>query len=295
MTSRDVKKRIIEQFSYRGKSSEIWKGFDLFLNTEEFLNVGYSEWYQPYILGSPQQRLAEKIGKEVSRFAGRAKGKKLLDIGCGRGGVILHLEGLGFRGFGVDLVPGNLEMARRNAEKRRSSAVFTVGDAMSMPFKDSPFDACICVGVLSYFPEKHKFFEELSRVLKGGGLVVISALAMRDAITHSEVKTVEEFVEAWDSAGVETLGRYREMLEDSGLKVLEVQDVSKNSISRFGKWAALYLLIVRSPLRRLVKFLLERKGIDMDSITEQVRRTYPALKYLRHVIILACLPQRKGR
>jgi ubiquinone/menaquinone biosynthesis C-methylase UbiE len=287
MAREDLKKRIIEQYSYQSeKSADTWKAFGPFLNTKEFLNMGYSEWYQPFILGSCQLRLARKIGNEISNIVKRTSGKRLLDIGCGKGGVTIELaQKYGFRAAGVDLVHENIEMAKNNAREKFSTVSFLEGDAMTMPFKDSSFLICICVDALSHFSEKLKFFEELSRILKGGGFVVISTLAIREGITHNGEKAVEEFAEAWDLAEIGTIGQYRMMLEDSGFKVLAVQDISKNSISRFGKWAKLYLYISRSPLKHFTESRLRRKGIEMESITVQIKKTYPALKFLRHVII----------
>jgi ubiquinone/menaquinone biosynthesis C-methylase UbiE len=289
MAREDLKKKIIEQYSFQSeKSADTWKALGPFLNTKEFLNMGYSEWYQPLIFGSCQLRLARKIGSEISKIVKSTSGKGLLDIGCGRGGGTIELaQKYGFRAAGVDLVHENIEMAKNNAKEKLSKVSFLEGDAMTLPFKDSSFPICICVDALSHLPEKQKFFEELSRILKSGGLGVISTLAIRDDITHSGEKAVEEFAEAWDLTEIETLGRYREMLEGSGFKDLEVQDISKNSISRFGKWAKLYLYMARSPLKRYTESLLRRKEIEMESITEQIKKTYPALKFLRHVIIYA--------
>ncbi|NIM44427.1 MAG: hypothetical protein GTO54_02155, partial [Nitrososphaeria archaeon] len=106
-------------------------------------------------------------------------------------------------------------------------------------------------------------------------------------LAHSGVKALAGFAEAWDLAEIGTLGHYKEMLEISGFKALEVQDISKNSISRFSKWAKLYLYMSRSSLKGVIESLLHRKGLEMAAITEQIRKTYPALEYLRHVIITA--------
>jgi ubiquinone/menaquinone biosynthesis C-methylase UbiE len=283
-----IKKRIIEQYSYRSESSEIWKALGLFLDTGKFLNIGYSEWYQPYILGSCQLRLARKIGGELSKALGSTSGKRLLDVGCGRGGVTLEVEQkYGLMAVGLDLVEVNVRMAQDNAKRIHSKASFFVGDAMAMPFKDRSFHACICVGSLSYFPYKDIFFNELHRLLKREGVVIISALTSKEDLPREDTKVVREFAEVWDFAGIENLNTYKRMLRERGFRIIRVHDISKNSVSRLDKWARLYLSIARSPLNSWVRRFLCWKGIRMEPITEQVEKTHQALKFLRHVIICA--------
>ena len=134
MASKPLRERIVDQFSYQGEHADVWKGFDLLLETEEFLNLGYSKPYRPQFLGSSQRRLATEIGAGLAdRFPSVERGP-LLDVGCGRGGPSIRLaEALEVAVFGVDLVPYNVMTARANARDRSLPIEFVVGDATRLP------------------------------------------------------------------------------------------------------------------------------------------------------------------
>ncbi|MFC6764216.1 class I SAM-dependent methyltransferase [Natrinema soli] len=92
--------------------------------------VGYSEWYQPHVVGSSQRRLVMEVGSGIASHLSATDGVRLLDVGCGRGGPASHLaDRFGFRVTGLDLVPYNLERATENAREKHVETEFVVGDA----------------------------------------------------------------------------------------------------------------------------------------------------------------------
>lgn len=98
--------------------------------------------------------------------------KDLLDVGCGTGPMIelLASELPGRNYTGLDLTPRMIEVAN---EKGLDGARFVVGDAEAMPFEDASFDAVICANSFHHYPNPQAFFNEVSRVLRPGGLLVL--------------------------------------------------------------------------------------------------------------------------
>lgn len=284
-----LRQRIADQFSDREARGDVWRGFELFLDTGEFLNLGYSRWYQPHFLGSSQRRLAAKIGSGLADRLDRTAGVPLLDVGCGRGGPTIHLaRAHGFAATGIDLVPYNVELARSNAVDRSVDASFLVADAMHLPFEAGSFPACVAIDAPVYFDDRQAFFAELSTVVEPGGIVVLSDLIVADDGDEAATSDpIEAFASAWDFAPLEPLDRYSDRLNEAGFDVEGVADISRNSVTRFRKWAGLFLALRRSPLGRLLDRLLGRSGIDAEAATEQIRAAFDALPHLRHVIVYA--------
>lgn len=282
-----LRERIADQFSRRGERADVWGAFDLFLDTDAFLNLGYSPRYLPHVVGSPQRRLATRVGSDLAGRLPGTDGVRLLDVGCGRGGPAVHLaERFGFDVVGVDLVPDNVETARAHAARREASCRFVVGDATQLPFPADSFPACAAIDALVYVPERSATLAELARILRPGGVAAISDLVVRDGIGSEEHAAVEAFADAWDVATLTTVDRYRSEIERAGLTVDEVRDVSANSVGRFRTWTRLYLgLADLAP--NVLDHALDRLNLDAATITRQVRAAHAALPHLRHVVVSA--------
>lgn len=287
MVSDSLHDRITDQFSYRGERADIWRGFDFLLDTESFLNMGYSPWYLPYVLGSSQRRLAIKIATELKPRLVDTEETQLLDVGCGRGGPTIELaEELNVPALGVDLVPFNIATARTNATTHGIGAKFLVGDATGLPIATNTVDVCTAVDSLVYIPDKPAAFEELARVLKSGGVLAISDLLMSDSVGTAEADAVTDFAEAWDMPPLSTVEQYLTDLEHAGVTIDTVQDITANSIGRFQKWTRLYLFF-EMHIEGVVERLLSHWGMDRQAVSEQIRYAHRALPHLRHLLVTA--------
>lgn len=288
MSDNRFHERIRAQFSYQGSRADIWRVFDAVLDTQEFLNLGYSQWYQPHFLGSSQLRLARKIGTDLATRLPTTDGVRLLDIGCGRGGPAIYFaDALGFDVTGVDLVPYNVAVATDNAATHGIPAEFITGDALSLPCKPDSVRVCAALDSIAYISEKRAAFDEMATVVHSGGLVALSDLVMRDGLDETEIAAVDGFANAWDMPPLPSLDRYQRTIEQSGLTILEVQDISPYSVAHLRKWTTLYLLLVDNGLGDAVTQLIDRRGLNGAAITDQIRHAHKALPYLCHVNIYA--------
>ena len=105
---------------------------------------------------------ARLVGRYVTPEA------RVLDAGCGRGGVIeLYWEGVK-QAVGVDVDPDSL------AEHRCLRQLVRV-DLAGLPFPSSSFDLVLCSWVLEHLAQPDAVFEELARVLHVGGHLVLLA------------------------------------------------------------------------------------------------------------------------
>lgn len=95
------------------------------------------------------------------------KGRRVLDVGCGRGGTVELLgETFEAEACGVDLSPEAVAFCRKT---HQHAARFEVGDAEHLPFEDSCFDVVTNVESSHTYPNLRAFFGEVQRVLIPGG------------------------------------------------------------------------------------------------------------------------------
>ncbi|WP_327051882.1 class I SAM-dependent methyltransferase [Halomicrococcus gelatinilyticus] len=288
MTADRLRTRITEQFSRRGQRADIWRLFALVLDTNAFLNLGYSEWYQPHVVGDSQRRLATAVGRRLAARLPTTEGVRLLDVGCGRGGPTVHLaERFGFAARGVDLVPYNVARARENARERDADAAFLVADATRLPFASGSLPACVGIDAFVYIPDREAVFAAIADALEPGGVLAFSDLLARADADETERRAVTRFAEAWDMPALGSRPEYEAALTDAGLDVIAVEDISPHSVGRFRKWTTLYDRLHDSPVGRLVDRLVARRGADPAAVTEQIRRAHEALPSLRHVCFVA--------
>lgn len=100
---------------------------------------------------------------------------RVLEIAPGPGYFCLELAKLGsFDITGLDISRTFVAIARENAEKAGLKIDFRPGNAAAMPFADGTFDFTFCQAAFKNFTEPVTAIAEMHRVLKPGGVAVIS-------------------------------------------------------------------------------------------------------------------------
>lgn len=101
------------------------------------------------------------------------QGKKVLDVGSGNGYVLSKYAAEGASVFGIDITEAGIGLCRRRFEYLGLTGDFRVADAQAIPFPDNTFD-CVCsMGVLHHVPDTQKALDEIFRVLKPGGRLIV--------------------------------------------------------------------------------------------------------------------------
>ncbi len=96
----------------------------------------------------------------------------VLDAGMGPGRLCVELDALGWTVSGVDASERMVEAARARLPHARDRLVHA--DLERIPFAAGAFDAVAATGVLEYVDDLHRALGELHRVLRPGGVAVIS-------------------------------------------------------------------------------------------------------------------------
>jgi SAM-dependent methyltransferase len=101
---------------------------------------------------------------------GNVKNKKILDFGCGTGIYAKILEKKGAKIKGFDISEEMLKIARKNNPRLD----LRQGSGYKIPFNEK-FDIVVAALVIDYFDNWDKVFQQVSKVLKKGGVFVFSA------------------------------------------------------------------------------------------------------------------------
>ena len=135
-------------------------------------------------------------------LANLAPGEVVLDLGSG-GGLDCFLAGprVGARGraIGVDMTPEMLARARQNLPKYRArsgldNVEFRLGEIEHLPVADASVDVVLSNCVLNLSPDKPQVWREIARVLKPGGRVAVSDLALLQPLPSGVREDLEALV-----------------------------------------------------------------------------------------------------
>jgi SAM-dependent methyltransferase len=98
-------------------------------------------------------------------------GKVILDAGCGSGysTELIAADFRPLRIMGFDLMPEQIRLAAR----RQVNAEFFVGDMTNLDLADGTADAAFVFGVLHHIPRWQAAMQELARVLRAGGVLLV--------------------------------------------------------------------------------------------------------------------------
>jgi len=175
-----------------------------------------------------EQGMADKLGV--------GPGKKVLDVGCGRGRVAHHVAShTGAKVVGINIDKTQLGMARNYAKATGllgEKLDFVEGNYNNpLPFEDQSFDALYHVQALTYAQDLPTLFKEMHRVLKPGAKISFLDWFQLPAYNASDVhhqKLLRETKAVIGAVYTPTPLEYEQMLKAAGFTVLSSEEASSD-------------------------------------------------------------------
>lgn len=165
----------------------------------------------------PQANMGLSCGNPTA-LAGLRPGEVVVDLGCGGGlDVLLAARSVGPTGkvIGIDMTPEMIERSRTAAAQAGAGNVeFHLAQIDQLPLPDASVDCVISNCVINLVPDKARVFREILRVLKPGGRVAISDIALKQPLPPSVASDVQAYVGC--IAGAIQIADYERLLRDAG-------------------------------------------------------------------------------
>ncbi len=183
--------------------------------------------YSPEELASipAEANMALSCGNPTAT-ANLREGETVVDLGSGGGlDVFLAARKVGptGRAIGIDMTPEMLDLAIRNAEKAGLTNVeFHRATIDQLPLPDASADCVISNCVINLAPDKDAVFREIARILRPGGRLAVSDIALKRDLPPELGNDLMAYVGC--IAGAILIEDYRRGLIEAGFAHVEVID-----------------------------------------------------------------------
>lgn len=162
------------------------------------------------------------------------EGEVVVDLGSGGGlDVFLAAQKVGASGkaIGIDMTPEMIELARRNNAKRLAEGApdnveFHLATIDALPLADNSVDCVISNCVINLAPDKSAVFREIARVLKPGGRLAVSDIALKQPLPAELGSDLMAYVGC--IAGAISIEEYRDGLQAAGFSGVEIMDTGSD-------------------------------------------------------------------
>jgi ubiquinone/menaquinone biosynthesis C-methylase UbiE len=167
-------------------------------------------------------------------------GEIVVDLGCGGGlDVFLAAARVGPSGkaIGIDMTTEMLDLARQNAEKGVNgqpitNVEFHQATIDKVPLPEASVDCVISNCVINLAPDKPAVFREICRVLKPGGRLAVSDIALKKSLPSEIGHDLMAYVGC--IGGAILIEDYRHQLQEAGFAAVEVID-TKADLNAYAK------------------------------------------------------------
>jgi len=113
------------------------------------------------------------------------QGKRVLDVGCGFGGTLedIYRRFQGMSLVGINIDPRQLEICRQ-LDAGSNTLQWVQADSSHLPFPHESFDRILCIEAMFHFASRRAFFCEAARLLRPGGVLVLSDMVVAESAKH---------------------------------------------------------------------------------------------------------------
>ena len=189
------------------------------MDKRAFFNRMAAAWDERFYKPLMRERLPELVSHFHLKTAAR-----VLDVGAGTGGIIPYLlEAIGPEGtlWAVDFAEEMAKIGQKKFE-RKSGVFFALADVESLPYEDNFFDHVVCFGAFPHFEDKRKALQEMGRVLKPRGTLIIA-----HALSSAEIRHHHENCAPVSRDFLPAQPEMRALLEEAAFQVKRLIDQPK--------------------------------------------------------------------
>lgn len=162
--------------------------------------------------------------EEMLKWSGAENPGKILDVGCGIGGTSRYLANKFPQAQvqGITLSPSQVKRGTELAAERGLSNVnFKVMDALNMEIPDNTYDLVWACESGEHMPDKKAYVDEMVRVLKPGGTIVIATWCQRDEtpatpFSENDKERLRFLYEEWAHPYFVSKEEYGRIMEGTG-------------------------------------------------------------------------------
>jgi cyclopropane fatty-acyl-phospholipid synthase-like methyltransferase len=223
----------------------------------------------------------------VGEMARLQTGQRVLDVGCGIGAPALRIaERYGCRIIGVNISREQVRQGRRLIEERLMSQRVRIvrGDVRALDFPEGSFDAIVCLEAAGDICvtelDKDRLVRELHRVLRPGGHVGFSDLALRARPSQQDDHALRAVLY---HSGAELVTDWPALFVGHGFTIVDRRDIVADTIETWDRVRTVYEQRSVEVVHRYGHRLARRIRAQIDLIPEILVKyaTFPVLSALK--------------
>jgi cyclopropane-fatty-acyl-phospholipid synthase len=189
-------------------------------------------------LETAQANKYELICKKI----GLRPGMRLLDIGCGWGGMVLHAaEHHGVEAVGVTISQNQVDLAKKRVAESGLANRIDIRLQDYRDVDDRPFDAISSIGMFEHvgLARLGNYFDQVSRLLVSGGRVVNHAISRTGPAQRERLHRagfLDRYV--FPDGELHEVGSVISALQDRGLEVRHMENLREHYALTLRRWVA---------------------------------------------------------
>jgi cyclopropane fatty-acyl-phospholipid synthase-like methyltransferase len=246
----------------------------------------YGDSFHLGYFSNGERSLDEALAAHTDLVAALARveiAKNVLDVGCGLAAPAIRMaEKYGCRVTGVNISREQVRQGNELISSRGLSdrVVVRRGDARALDFPDESFDAIVCLEAAGDIcvteADKGRLVRELHRLLRPGGHVGFSDLALRNLVSRADGRELRSVL--YHSAA-ELVTDWPAIFKREGFRVVESHDIIKETLPTWEHVRTVYRMRDDEVVRRYGRKLANRTVAHLERIASILAEhgTFPAL------------------